>query len=1504
VAIFLSDALERAREQRLFSMCEAYGLLCKAAASPPPLAPRLAGRLYLSQSGWILLDVPNALIRGLFSALNEPGIELPYHKDGQLNGHISVVRKEEVEKAGGPEVFSKDRGRVFHYQLGPVRTVKPPSWDGVSRVWFVEVRSPELEAFRKSYALTPLPNDNKFQFHVTFAVLKTNVLRNHPAAKAAGVAFRTTEIHDPICPHCGEVMGEKSYVPDWDTETQTKRSDGWRHRGPCYDKGAFEIDWPKQAEDDTEVPHDEAKATRSRVEKVIKTLPAPDLYGVWYHPGPPARVRVSLGDWSGIRCDHVKHRLSLIPDLKVEVDAEIGAPREAGWEKLEGRDGGEYNPGEFCPGCDAQCEGDPYDKTCNSCGYRYEEKSAGDDELKLVIDRPKGFKKKFKKPGGGHRTVTYPLDYGYFKGLINPQDSEDCDVFVGAGEGSRHGRYMKGDTMTGTWKEDEFKWYTDLTDAEHAAMMKFYDDLDPELVRDEVTFADKAELLADVRKHAQQAKAAAVAKVAAGLGNWFQRTGRAVRNYGRETAGLLPGQKFTGTAGSGFMSRAGTTLKNTARVGFAPRYPGLDRPALERAQIAAHRAMGGTGLPATVAPRVLDRTRTALANATRYGPYAQAAVAGGMFLANAPSRVSKIVGDSLYRGLGTNQANVQPGETEFVQGVSGRVGQTLPALAPDAVAGLAGGGDQSAFSKAHYDVIKELAVPELRYNLWKTRQQHPVSMGLLDAWRSATPVGAALTVGKKLWQTDQEPDYARAIGNAVDRHAAEIAAHPAETVDSPFFRAWQRSVLPANSLRETGEFLSRFQPRPESPAGKALAQSPDAQEALRALRAVARTTSNQSEGPSPMESLRDYQAVPGSQVDRFLNQSPAARTSLDLVQSAARHPYATAGLAAGGGLLAGGLGAALGHGVIPDREEDPYETRRRNENLRNLLTTLGAVTGAVGAPLAAHYLSRSKQSAAGWRTPAAIEFITAPRSRKNPVRKRRAPSPPPIPQETAQQEYERTMATLSEGEHRTRPKAAALRTDVPALSDYQQRVTDRLNAPQSNGRLLVYHGLGSGKTRSAITAAENSGDPYVAVVPAALRPNFRGEQQRWTDGTTPSDVLSYNQAGQGKAPTVAPETLIVDEAQRIRTPGSDQSRAVADLADQAKRVLLLSGTPVVNTPGDLATPLSLLTGESITPEKFEKRYVGTETVHPGLWGWLQGVKPVQVPKLQHEDELAEKFRGHVDYQPSRNPEGVTTHDERIPVEMSPAQQSVYRLLWNKVPWLLRWKLERDFPLSKEDAKRLSSFFSGPRQAALSVYPFQRNKDPLSAFHSSAKLTTAFNKLKETLDRDPRHKGIVYSNFPTAGLVPYAAGLQEAGVPYALLDGTLSDEERKAELARFNAGQARALLIGPSAAEGISTKGTQLIQLLDPHWNQARMNQARGRGLRFDSHEGLPPELRDVAVQRFVGTMPEPGFFGKLLQDARRPTADEVIERQSQRKEELLNQFRGLLQRVGSEPVGS
>ena len=173
----------------------------------------LAGRLYVAKSGWLLLSVPNALVRGLYDAMTAPGAELPLAgtmnvpnvASDVLNAHISVMTADEVKKIG-PENIN-ERGHMIGYSLGQLKEITPRSVSGVSKLWALQVSSPMLSAIRKSYGLQPLVNGHPF--HITVAVRRKSVLQDNKVRKAASAELPWRERVEVLTrhPRTGKIYG-------------------------------------------------------------------------------------------------------------------------------------------------------------------------------------------------------------------------------------------------------------------------------------------------------------------------------------------------------------------------------------------------------------------------------------------------------------------------------------------------------------------------------------------------------------------------------------------------------------------------------------------------------------------------------------------------------------------------------------------------------------------------------------------------------------------------------------------------------------------------------------------------------------------------------------------------------------------------------------------------------------------------------------------------------------------------------------------------------------------------------------------------------------------------------------------------------------------------------------------------------------------------------------------------------------------------------------------------
>lgn len=180
--------LEPLTHQREYNIGNAVGWLSRG-EKQAATNHSLVGRLYVAKSGWLLLSVPNALVRGIYDALATPGAELPRagllnvpNVPGDvLNAHISVMNADEVKKIGAENI--NERGHMFGYSLGQLKEITPRNIDGISKVWALQVSAPMLSAIRKSYGLSPLLNGHAF--HITVAVRRKNVLQDNSVSKAA-----------------------------------------------------------------------------------------------------------------------------------------------------------------------------------------------------------------------------------------------------------------------------------------------------------------------------------------------------------------------------------------------------------------------------------------------------------------------------------------------------------------------------------------------------------------------------------------------------------------------------------------------------------------------------------------------------------------------------------------------------------------------------------------------------------------------------------------------------------------------------------------------------------------------------------------------------------------------------------------------------------------------------------------------------------------------------------------------------------------------------------------------------------------------------------------------------------------------------------------------------------------------------------------------------------------------------------------------------------------------
>jgi SNF2 family DNA or RNA helicase len=466
--------------------------------------------------------------------------------------------------------------------------------------------------------------------------------------------------------------------------------------------------------------------------------------------------------------------------------------------------------------------------------------------------------------------------------------------------------------------------------------------------------------------------------------------------------------------------------------------------------------------------------------------------------------------------------------------------------------------------------------------------------------------------------------------------------------------------------------------------------------------------------------------------------------------------------------------------------------------------------------------------------------------------------------------------------------AAELKTE---LMPHQQRVVDKIK----KNNLLVVHGTGTGKTLSSIAAGVELNQPVQVIAPTSLVGNYEKEVKKHVEGDLPVKVVSVGKAVNRKL-NPDPGLVVVDEAHGFRNADTARGQYLSNrnILNKNHRVMLLTGTPAYNRISDIAPLLNTVHGKEVVPSEpsmFDKEYIDVKKVSPGLLNSFMGIKPGEKQYLKNTEKLKRLLNKYVDFHESVSSEFPERVDEEITVPLSQSQYDVYRYLENTMPFWAKRKIRDNLPPSKAETTTLNAWMQGVRQVSLSEIPYRYNMTPEEAAERSTKLSRAVAELKDQYDKDPNFRAFVYSNYLTAGLLPMAAALRKHGIPSAVFHGGLTQEQRNELVKKYNSGEIKVLLGSAAASEGLDLKGTKIVQVLEPHFNNSRIDQAVARGIRYKSHAHLPPEERQVRVQRFISQIP-PSIWDYLR---KRPySADEHIRQRAQDKDELVESLKNLL----------
>ena len=128
------------------------------------------GVLKKTPDNFYYLDIPESFASGLYSMMEEDADKPPYNLKSfnNVGAHISVIGTDEFKDNNIEKI--KEVGKEFNFTIGDVVSLNPEGWDEMKKVWFLQIKSKELEDLRESYGLSRKVDGH--EYHITFGIDK------------------------------------------------------------------------------------------------------------------------------------------------------------------------------------------------------------------------------------------------------------------------------------------------------------------------------------------------------------------------------------------------------------------------------------------------------------------------------------------------------------------------------------------------------------------------------------------------------------------------------------------------------------------------------------------------------------------------------------------------------------------------------------------------------------------------------------------------------------------------------------------------------------------------------------------------------------------------------------------------------------------------------------------------------------------------------------------------------------------------------------------------------------------------------------------------------------------------------------------------------------------------------------------------------------------------------------------------------------------------------------
>lgn len=450
-------------------------------------------------------------------------------------------------------------------------------------------------------------------------------------------------------------------------------------------------------------------------------------------------------------------------------------------------------------------------------------------------------------------------------------------------------------------------------------------------------------------------------------------------------------------------------------------------------------------------------------------------------------------------------------------------------------------------------------------------------------------------------------------------------------------------------------------------------------------------------------------------------------------------------------------------------------------------------------------------------------------------------------------------------------ESAGMNPDQPRqlmadLRDYQLegfRWMARLNAWGAGACLADDMGLGKTVQTISYLLFRAKEGPSLVVAPASVVPNWRREIERFAPSlsvavlnSSASRQLVVNEAAahhvvlatygmlvsedellQGKHWNV----VCLDEAHAIKNRTTKTSDSAMKLVADCR--VILTGTPIQNHLGELWNLFRFINpGLLGSYEQFQNKFINPIEVNHDK------NRQQQLNRMVHPFMLRRTKQEVVQELPDKQ-------ETIIPVELSEDEMAVYEVIRSRAK-----------EMAEADGANVSmntlAEITRLRQAACCASLAEKK------WKGGCSKIDALMGLVDELNASG-NKALVFSQF-TSFLALAKKALDDAGIPYLSLDGSVSMKQREKLVEEFQQGDVQFFLISLKAGGlGLNLTAANYIIHLDPWWNPAIEQQATDRAYRIG-------QKQKVSVYRLIA---QHTIEDKILRlhDAKRNMADALLE---------------------------